>query len=105
LGQNGWTANGQLVLQMLPFARKLPRTDSDWLHTPGWANLGTVEGIASTRCLCMDSGQIRIDGRAGLGMRAKAHELRMVGIAASFSTEHRFGQQRLTPKRNQSLPV
>ena len=90
---------------MLPLTRKLPRTDWDWLHSPDWADLGAVESVASMCCLSMDCGQIRIYGRARLGMRIETLQLRMTGVAASFSTDHRFGQQRLTPKRNESLRV
>jgi hypothetical protein len=90
---------------MLPLTRELARTDRDWLHSPDWADLGVVESVASMRCLSMDSGQIRIYGRARLGMRIETLQLRMAGVTASFSAEHRFGQQRLTPKRNEPLRV
>ena len=105
LGKHGWTAGSQLTLQMLPLARKLARTDKDWLNNPDWADLGAIEGVATMCCLGMDRREIRVYGRARLGMRLETLQLRMVCVASRLAAEHCFGQQRLAPKRDETLGV
>lgn len=92
LGKNGRTANRQLALQMQPLTRNLARTDRDWLNSPDWADLGAVESVAAMNCLGMDSGQIRIYGRARMWVRSETFQLRMAGIAACLAAEHCLGE-------------
>ena len=105
LGKHGWTASRQLALQMPPLTRKLTRTDRDWLNSPDWADLGAIEGVATVYCLGMDRCEIRVYGRARLGMRLEALQLRMACIASRLAAEHCFGQKRLAPKSNKTLRV
>ena len=105
LGEHIWAANRQLVLQMVPFEGKLTRADRDRENSPNWADLGVIEGITSMNCLGKDGGKIRVYSRASLGVRLETLQLWMAGVAPRLTAEYGFGQQSLTPKRNEALPV
>lgn len=90
---------------MLPLERKLAGTDGDGLDRPDRAEPGPIEGIATCHGLGMDSGQVRVDGKARLGVSPETLQLRMAGVAASLPAEHRPGQQGLAPQRHEPLRV
>lgn len=62
LSMRRWTAGQQLVLQMTPLMRKLPRTDRYFLDCPKRANLRSIEVVATRRGLVLDGREVHIDG-------------------------------------------
>jgi hypothetical protein len=85
--------------------RQLARTHRDSSNSPDRADPGLVEAIATFDRLGMHSGEIRVYGEARLRMRFETLQLRMAGVAARLAAEYCSGQQRLSPKRNESLRI
>jgi len=98
-------ANQQLVLQVTPFIRKLPRTDPDRLHRADRPDLGAIERVTATRGLGLDRREIGVDGQQRMRVPAKALKLWMMGVAARLAAQHGLGKQGLTPKRDQPFGV
>ena len=90
---------------MTPLIGQLTRADRNRINRPDRADLGTVKGISAFAGLVMDCGEVGIDRQARVPMRLETLKLRMVGVPARLAAKDSPGQQRLTPKRNQTLRV
>ena len=64
-----------------------------------------VEGVATATGLAMDGSQVRVHGRARLGMRLESLELWVIGVAARLTAEHRLCKEGLAPKCDKSLRI
>lgn len=67
--------------------------------------LARIEGISTHDRLGMNPPQVRIDGAMRVCAIDKTLELGMVAIAARIVMQHRPGQERFAPQRDQPLRI
>ena len=98
-------AHLQFCQQMGPFVCELSGGDGERRGFAGRSDFPLVEGVAAGLGLGVNGLEVRGDGRQLRRMILESLQLRMVAVAARFSTQYRLRQQRFPPQRDQSLGI
>lgn len=84
---------------------KLPAIQGDQSRRPSPADLANIELIAASIGFPPYGRQIRVDGRHGLRMLAKADELRMMPIPACPASQYRASQKTFPPESDKAFCI
>ena len=102
---NQGCSHSQFCPEVFPFIEQLAARFLYLRAASLTRDLPGIELVAATRCLLCQAGEKRCDDRERFRMRLKPHKLWMMPVAPGGAREHLLREQRLTPRRYQSLGI
>jgi hypothetical protein len=102
---DNWTATPQFLQKPAPFVQQLTIRGGNALNGGVAAKFGLVELVATRLCLRANHGEVPVDGGARRRARPESGQLRMVPVALGAAAQDFAGEQRFSPKGDETLCI
>ena len=95
----------QFFQKPMPFVLQLAIGRGNALDGHVAAKFGAIELVAARQCLCINHGEVTVGGRARRCAQPEPLQLRMLAVALGAATKHFAGEQRFSPKGDETLCI
>ena len=99
------TSEAQLFQKPTPFVLQLAVSGENALDRNFAAKFGVIELVAARQCLCANRGEVTVDGGARSRAQPESLQLRMLPVAIGTAAKDFAGEQRFSPKGDQTLRI
>lgn len=97
--------HGELPQEVFPLVLELASCDDNRRDGAHGADFGPIESVAARRSFSVDGTKVRAHGVTRRGVGLEPHELRVMTVAFGRAPQHRPGEQRFAPERDEPLRI